>query len=1000
MSGITKLTSCQKRPLSEDDDDPFLNITSESDSEEEEEWVPKSKIARKPKKSTVAKPVTVKKQVKSEAQNTGTKKASVKRSTIKTAVKKNSKKTPKKTTVDHNVMGLSPVLNSNEDKLSSQSEQNLRNMKQEVPQQTALQVKKEMDHCGVKVEQPSTSAHLSERKIKEEADISFTWEEPALKKQKTENHPDGKPVKLQRGCVEIGDTQMNWNITQVLSERTNTEAWACANLIRLFKEENTIPFIARYRKELTNNMDADTLREVQQTLEELTTVIKKAHTAVQKLAKEEKLTPFLKTALLNCQTAEEVEHVFAPYKSGSKKTKAQQARQLGLEPAANLLIDRPGELNLNNYIKGNVKGLSSVAEIETGIQHILADMMSKDRETLNCIRKLCEPNIVLIQSTLTKATAKEKDGNKKDTEKFRLYHNFSSSVGNIHHHQILAINRGEKLKILTVKVSIPDRVKNEFCRWCVNERWRPRYFARPEFMKLLKDSAEDSHKRLIYPLLCREFRSRLTSDAEKESIAMFGRNLRQLLLINPVRGRVLMGIDPGFRHGCKLSIISATSQILHTDVIYILGQGAQCEAEKIRHLLHKYSCSTIVIGNGTACRETESFFADLINRRYFAPLDVVYCITSEAGASIYSVSPEAAKEMPDLDPNVRSAVSIARRVQDPLAELVKIEPKHIGVGMYQHDVSQTLLKATLDSVVEECVSFVGVDINISSETLMRHVAGLNASRAKNIIEWREKNGPFISREQLKGVKGLGPKTFQQCAGFIRINPENIKNFCSNQQPSDSTTGGQQAAEASSSSKAGAGGGTTGKSSKKKSKTQCTSVHPNPLDQTCIHPESYNKAMSFVSFINGNLSDVGKPAMQYNVKAALKTNLLDALAQRLDTTVPTLQMIIDGLMQPHDYDIRAGFEQQDFKRNIVSLNDLKNGTVLTGRVENATHFGVFVDIGVGRSGLIPIRYITADKLPASKKRRSLGLGPGERVEVKVLQIDYVRNRISLDLLRVL
>ncbi|XP_067844886.1 S1 RNA-binding domain-containing protein 1 [Heptranchias perlo] len=994
-----KLTSCQKRPFSEEDDESFLDITSESE-EDEEEWIPKSKIARKPKRSAAAKPVTIKKQVKSDAESTGTKKATVKRSTVKTAVK-NRKKTPKKTNVDHNVMGILPVLINTEDNLPSQSKQNLGNLKQdEIPQQTAIQIKDEIEHHMVKVEQPSTSTHLNERKIKEEADISFTWEEPALKKQKTENYPEGKPVKLQRGCVEIGDTQMNWNIIQVLSERTNTEAWVCANLIRLFKEENTIPFIARYRKELTNNMDADTLREVQQTLEELSTVIKKAHTAVQKIAKEDKLTPFIKTALLNCRTAEEVEHVFAPYKTGSKKTKAQQARQLGLESAANLLIDRPGELNLNNYIKGNVKGLSSVAEIETGIQHILADMMSKDRETLDLIRKLCEPNIVFIQSTLTKATAKEKDANKKDTEKFRLYHNFSSNIGNIHHHQILAINRGEKLKILTVKVSIPDRVKNEFCRWCVNERWRPRSFARPEFMKLLKDSAEDSYKRLIYPLLCREFRSRLTSDAEKESIAMFGRNLRQLLLVNPVRGRVLMGIDPGFRHGCKLSIISATSQILHTDVIYLFGQGAQREAEKIRHLLHKYSCLTIVIGNGTACRETESFFADLINRRYFAPLDVVYCITSEAGASIYSVSPEAAKEMPHLDPNIRSAVSIARRVQDPLAELVKIEPKHIGVGMYQHDVSQTLLKATLDSVVEECVSFVGVDINISSETLMRHVAGLNASRAKSIIEWREKNGPFISREQLTEVKGLGPKTFQQCAGFIRINPENIKNFCNNQQQSDSTAGGQQATGAGSSFKAGAGGGTVGKSSKKKSKTQCASAQPNPLDQTCIHPESYNTAMRFLSFIGGNLCDIGRPAMQYSMNTALKTNLVDALAQKLDTTVPTLQMIIDGLKQPHDYDIRAGFEQRDFKRNIVSLNDLKNGTVLTGRVENATLFGVFVDIGVGRSGLIPIRYITAAKLPASKKRRSLGLGPGERVEVKVLEIDHVRNRISLDLIRVL
>ncbi|XP_069787193.1 S1 RNA-binding domain-containing protein 1 isoform X2 [Narcine bancroftii] len=982
MSETTKLTSCQKRPFSEDDDS-FPDITSDPDSEEE--WVPKTKAAKKSKRLIAEKPMTIKKNIKPKLEGTSTKKATVKKSPGKTAIKRTRKKLTEKPSTDQAVMKKLPDVNSDEEKLPSQSDPDVGNMKHQIPME-------------IKVEQPSTSGQMNERKIKDE-DISFTWEEPALKKQKIEKDCDGKPVKLQRGNVEIGEMQMNWNIIQVLSEQTNSEAWACANLIQLFKEENTIPFIARYRKELTNNMDADTLREVQQTYEELMAVIKKAHTALQKIAKQNKLTSCIKTTLLNCRTVEEIEHVFAPFKSGSTKTKAQKARQLGLEPAVNLLIDCPGELNLNYYIKSNVKGLSNVTEVTTGMQHILADMMSKDRDTLDHIRRLCEPNIVFIQSTLTKVTAKNKEESKKDTDKFRLYQNFSSSIANIHHHQILAINRGEKLKILTVKVNIPDRVKNMFCGWCVNERWRPRGFARPELMKLLMNSAEDSYKRLIYPLLCREFRSLLTSNAEKESIAMFGRNLRQLLLINPVRGRVLMGIDPGFRHGCKLAIISATSQILYTDVLFLFSQGVPNAAEVLRNLLYKYSCSAIVIGNGTGCRETESFLADLINRKYFAPLDVVYCITNEAGASIYSVSPEAAKEMPTLDPNIRSAVSIARRVQDPLAELVKIEPKHIGVGMYQHDVSQTLLKATLDSVVEECVSFVGVDINIISETLMRHVAGLNASKAKSIIEWREKNGPFINREQLKDVKGLGPKTFQQCAGFIRINPENIKNFTNKQQQFDGTTG-CQGITGDRSLKTSEGGGTVGKSRKKKGKTECISAQPNPLDQTCIHPESYNTAMRFLSFIGGKLCDIGIPAIQNSINTAWKNNSMDTLAQKLDTTAPTLQMIIDGLKQPRDYDIRAGFEQHDFKRNIVSLNDLERGTVLTGRVENATLFGVFVDIGVGRSGLIPIRYITAAKLPVSKKRRSLGLGPGERVEVKVMEVDRERNRISLDLIRVL
>lgn len=373
-------------------------------------------------------------------------------------------------------------------------------------------------------------------------------------------------------------------------------------------------------------------------------------------------------------------------------------------------------------------------------------------------------------------------------------------------------------------------------------------------------------------------------------------------------------------------------------------------------------------------------------KKYFAPLDVVYCIVSEAGASIYSVSPEAAKEMPDLDPNLRSAVSIARRVQDPLAELVKIEPKHIGVGMYQHDVSQTLLKATLDSVVEECVSFVGVDINICSEILLRHIAGLNANRAKNIIEWREKNGPFINREQLKEVKGLGPKSFQQCAGFIRFNQEYIKTFCSNKK---NELGSREFLTK------------TGAQGKKKSKpTPYASRQPNPLDQTCIHPESYNIATRFLSLIGGNANDIGKSDMQQKVNAVIQKEGLEGTAKRLNTTVHTLQLIIDGLTQPEGFDIRTDFDKPDFKRSIVCLEDLSVGTVLTGKVENATPFGVFVDIGVGKAGLIPVRNITEAKLSKVKKRRSLGLGPGERVEVKVLNVDIPRLRITLDLIRVL
>uniref|UniRef100_A0A803W629 S1 RNA-binding domain-containing protein 1 n=1 Tax=Ficedula albicollis TaxID=59894 RepID=A0A803W629_FICAL len=896
----------------------FLNSTSESEEEEEEEWEPKSKIARRPHlpKKTEAK----------------TKKAAAPRSTVarkmvkKVAIKEEMDVSLPIAPVEDKKMQLLKPKEENED-IKPKS----LNRMPEVPKKMEINSFQGQNRNSLASnEKPSTSVPVVKQ---EKCEEQFAFDEPPSKKIKLNACPEGKPVKNLGGNKIKEEFEMNWDIVQALSEVTNVEPWVCANLLRLFQEENTIPFIARYRKELINNLEADALREVQHALEELRTVARKTHTMIQKLKKEGKLSNSLLKELLNCRTLEELDHVSAPYKTGSKGTKAQRAKQLGLEPAALSLLQNPVELNLFSYIRPNTKGLANIQEVEAGVQHILADIFAKDKDTLDFIRKLCQQRYISIQSTLAKVSSK--NGNEKDIDKFQLYHEFSCNIKNIQHHQILAINRGENLKILTVKVNIPDGVKNEFCWWCVNERWKPKQFLKPEFMRLFRSSVEDAYKRLIYPLLCREFRSKLTSDAEKESVMMFGRNLRQLLLTSPVRGRALMGVDPGYKHGCKLAIISPTSQILHTDVVYLhSGQGFR-EAEKIKRLLLQHDCSTVVIGNGTACRETEAYFADLIMKKYFAPLDVVYCIANEAGASIYSVSPEASKEMPDLDPNLRSAVSIARRVQDPLAELVKIEPKHLGVGMYQHDISQTLLKATLDSVVEECVSFVGVDINICSEILLRHIAGLNTNRAKSIIEWREKNGPFINREQLKEVKGLGPKTFQQCAGFIRFNQEYIKTFC-----------------------------------------------------------------RFLSLIGGNAKDIGKSDMQQKVNVVIEKEGLEGTAKRLNTTVHTLQLIIDGLTQPEGYDIRTDFDKPDFKRSIVCFEDLSAGAVLTGKVENATPFGVFVDIGVGKSGLIPVRSITEAKLSKVKKRRSLGLGPGERVEVKVLNVDIPRLRITLDLIRVL
>uniref|UniRef100_A0A8C2TEQ6 S1 RNA-binding domain-containing protein 1 n=1 Tax=Coturnix japonica TaxID=93934 RepID=A0A8C2TEQ6_COTJA len=937
-----RVKSEAKASTSEVDELPsFLNSSSESE-EEEEEWEPKSKTTKRPRlqKKNEGKP----KKLASPRSGVAGKKVK------KVAIKKEMDVSlPIAPAEDNKVQLQKPKEENVGSKLNTLKQMPVQPKKREVSPFQGMNVKNlESD------EKPSTSAPVIENQVKhEKSEEDFAFDEPPLKKMKSATSPEGKPVKS-LGCNKVKEEfEMNWDIVQVLSDRTNVEPWVCANLIRLFNEENTIPFIVRYRKGLINNLEADALRDVQQTLEELRTVAKKTHTTIQKLKKEGKLSGCLFTSLLNCRTLEELDHVTTPYKTGSKGTKAQRARQLGLEPAALSLLQRPMELNLFSYIRPNTKGLANIQEVEAGVQHILADIFAKDKDTLDFIRRLCQQRYICIQSALAKVSSK--NSNEKNIDKFQLYHGFSCNIKNIQHHQILAINRGENLKILTVKVNIPDGVKNEFCWWCVNERWRPKQFLKPELMKILQNSVEDAYKRLIYPLLCREFRSKLTSDAEKESVMMFGRNLRQLLLTSPVRGRTLMGVDPGYKHGCKLAIISPTSQILHTDIVYLhSGQGFR-EAEKIKRLLLQFS------------------------------------IANEAGASIYSVSPEASKEMPDLDPNLRSAVSIARRVQDPLAELVKIDPKHIGVGMYQHDVSQTLLKATLDSVVEECVSFVGVDINICSEILLRHIAGLNATRARNIIEWREKNGPFINREQLKEVKGLGPKTFQQCAGFIRFNQDYIKTFCSNKK----TQLGSHALFTK------AGTQLTNKKGKKKSKpTPSASYQPNPLDQTCIHPESYSIAMRFLSLIGGNTNEIGKSDMQQKVNAVIQKEGLEGTAKRLNTTVHTLQLIIDGLTQPEGFDIRTDFDKPDFKRSIVCFEDLSVGAVLTGKVENATPFGVFVDIGVGKAGLIPVRNITEAKLSKVKKRRSLGLGPGERVEVKVLNVDIPRLRITLDLIRVL
>uniref|UniRef100_A0A3Q2VJF3 S1 RNA binding domain 1 n=1 Tax=Haplochromis burtoni TaxID=8153 RepID=A0A3Q2VJF3_HAPBU len=780
---------------------------------------------------------------------------------------------------------------------------------------------------------------------KEEVDAEdFTFDEPCLKKQKTSAACMGRPTNLPSSEAQSlrNELNMNWDLIEVF----------------LYIMWELFLFLFVFCQVLDGAI-----------CQALNSLAKRTQSVVQTLKKDGVLTTELEQNLRNCRSADELDHVYSPYKKGSKLTKARRAKALGLEDAASALMNTPHTLDLRAWIKPGTEDFLSLID-SFSLAQFVSGPTQKQGHTLDLVQSLGLPvlNTEICDTFSCDHCPVVFDIFFISLPFYTFYSNTSLSC-------TLAINRGESLKILTVKVNIPDRVKSDFTRWCINNRWRPKTFAKEELHAIIRNAVEDSYKRLILPFLTRSYRTKLTSAAEKESIAMFVRNLRQRLLVCPVRGCVIMGVDPGFRHGCKLAILSPTSNFSEVDVFFLNPQFSPL------HLVH-ISCSRVVIGNGTACRETESFFADLISRRYFHPLDVSYCITNEAGASIYSVSPEAVQEMPDLDPNLRSAVSIGRRVQDPLAELVKIDPKHIGIGTYQHDVSAGALKTALDGVVQECVSFVGVDINICSEILMRHVAGLNAGRARSITEWREQHGPFINREQLKLVKGMGPKSYQQCAGFIRINPQTLSSVRSSS---------NQAPEVPEKPAAKKGKGKTGVN---------VSTSFNPLDQTCIHPESYHVAQRFLSLVGGSVDQIGSTTLKHCVENKVKTSSVEELARTLDTTPETLKLIIDGLTQPPGFDIRQNFGQADFKRGVVSMSDLRVGAVLTGRVDNTALFGAFVDIGVGRAGLIHKSNITLDKLPVSQRRRSLALGPGERVEVRVLNVDLQRGRIGLDLIRVL
>ena len=708
-------------------------------------------------------------------------------------------------------------------------------------------------------------------------------------------------------------------IIEQLARELNRPAEHIENVVRLLDEGNTIPFIARYRKELHGSMDDTALRTLEERLAYLRNLTERKESVKASIAEQEKLTDELAAAIDAAQTLAEVEDLYRPYEPG-RRARATAAKEKWLEPLAALLFaqerdcPRPEEAAAD-YLSAE-KGVETVADALQGANDIVAEWISDDAAIRRSLRELLEK-----RGTLRSLAATEEDS------VYRLYYDFEQPLSRIQGHQILAINRGEKEKMLSAAVLLDRELALPLLRRAVV---KPGSAA----MEFVKAAAEDAYDRLIYPSLEREMRAALTDKASEGAIKMFALNLKPLLMQPPVKGHVTMGLDPGYAHGCKVAVIDATGKVLDTTVVYpTYGERQKNEAiTKLAQLVKKHGVEHIAIGNGTASRETEQMTVELIHR---VGGGLSYMIVSEAGASVYSASKLAAEEFPQFDVNLRSAVSIARRLQDPLAELVKIDPKAIGVGQYQHDMPQKELDASLNAVVEDCVNAVGVDLNTASPSLLTRVAGLNGSIAKNIVAFREENGVFTTRRQLLKVAKLGPKAFEQCAGFLRV-PES----------------------------------------------------KNVLDNTGVHPESYDAAKGLLELLGATPKDARDLPARLNAYGAEKA------AEALGVGVPTLRDIAKELSKP-GRDPRDELPAPILRTDVLDIKDLKPGMVLTGTVRNVIDFGVFVDIGVHQDGLVHISQVCNKFI----KHPSEAVAVGDVVKVVVLDVDEKKHRISLSMKQV-
>ena len=714
------------------------------------------------------------------------------------------------------------------------------------------------------------------------------------------------------------------DIIQTLAQELDKNPQHVKNVVQLLDEGNTIPFIARYRKELHGAMDDTSLRTLEERLQYLRGLAERRETVKKSISEQGKLTDELAAAIDSAKTLAEVEDLYRPYKQ-KRRTRATAAREKGLEPLASLLFaqergcPRPEDA-ARDFIDPE-KGVETLADALQGANDIIAEWISDNAAVRGSLREMLEK-----RGTLRSLAATEEDS------VYRLYYDFEQPLSRLQGHQILAINRGEKEKMLSATVLLDREQALPLLRRAVV---KPGSAA----MDFVKAAAEDAYDRLIYPSLEREMRASLTERADEGAIGQFALNLKPLLMQPPVKGKVTMGLDPGYRMGCKVAVVDGTGKVLDTAVVYpTYGERQKGEAiAALLKLIRKHGVEHIAIGNGTASRETEQMAVELIRQASASGAHVSYMIVSEAGASVYSASKLAAEEFPQYDVNLRSAVSIARRLQDPLAELVKIDPKAIGVGQYQHDMPQKQLDDALCGVVEDCVNAVGVDINTASPSLLQRVSGLNATTAKNVVAYREENGAFTSRAQIKKVPKLGPKAFQQCAGFLRV-PES----------------------------------------------------KSVLDNTAVHPESYEAAKALLALSGHTLADV-KESRISDLPERIKSYGEGKAAAEIGVGLPTLRDIVSELLKP-GRDVRDELPKPILRTDVLEMKDLTPGMVLTGTVRNVIDFGVFVDIGVHQDGLVHISQV-ADKFI---KHPSEVVSVGDVVKVVVLEVDEKKKRISLSM----